>query len=64
MKVVVTEMPKEPKECLFSELDVRCGLYICTLREYIPKADVRDNGYKPKCLCKHCETCNCLEVLK
>ena len=37
MKVLVTEMPKTPKDCLFSELDIRGGtyFYVCTLREYL-----------------------------
>lgn len=66
MKVVVTEMPKTPRDCLFSELDLRGGkdFYVCTLREYIPKADERDNGYKPICVCKSCDKCEKLEVLK
>lgn len=64
MKIVVTEMPEEPKDCLFSELEIRGHFYVCTLREYIPEADERDNGYKPKCICKDCSKCNMLEVLK
>ena len=35
MKVLVNEMPETPKDCLFSELDLRSRepLYVCTLRE-------------------------------
>ena len=62
MKVLVTKKPREPKECLFSEFDPRCRLYVCTLREYIPEADERDTGYKPICLCKDCDKCSKLEV--
>lgn len=66
MKVLVTEMPETPKDCLFSELDLRGGkdFYVCTLREYIPKADERHIGYKPICVCKSCDKCEKLEVLK
>lgn len=66
MKVLVTEIPREPKDCLFSEHDPRGGrdFYVCTLREYIPEADERDTGYKPKCICRSCETCKKLEVMK
>lgn len=66
MKVLVTEMPETPRDCLFSQLDLRGGkdFYVCTLREYIPKADERDNGYKPICVCKSCDKCEKLEVLK
>ena len=64
MKVLVTEMPKEPKDCLFSELDPRCGLYVCTLREYIPEADERNIGYKSRCVCRDCSKCKLLEVLR
>lgn len=66
MKVLVTEMPEIPKDCLFSELDVRGGsdFYVCNLREYIPEADYKDNGYKPRCICKSCGKCDKLEVLK
>ena len=64
MKVLVTEMPETPRDCLFSELDPRCRLYVCTLRECIPEADERDTGYKPSCVCKDCSKCNMLEVLK
>lgn len=28
------------------------------------KADERDNGYKPICVCKSCDKCEKLEVLK
>ena len=64
MKVLVTEMPETPRDCIFSQLDLRCRLYVCTLREYIPEADERDTGYKPTCLCKDCSKCDKLEVLK
>ena len=66
MKVLVNEMPKEPKDCLFSELDLRVGrdFYVCTLREYIPEADERDTGYKPSCVCRDCSKCSKLEVLR
>ena len=66
MKVLVTEMPQEPKDCLFSELDPRGGsyFYVCTLREYLPLADEKDMGYKPRCVCKDCSKCSKLEVLK
>ena len=61
MKVLVTEMPREPKDCLFS-VDPRCGFYVYTLREYIPEADEKDIGYKPTCVCKDCSKCSKLEV--
>lgn len=65
MKVLVTEKPETPKDCLFSELDLRSKeLYVCTLREYIPEADSRDVGYKPICICRDCSKCDKLEVLK
>ena len=64
MKVLVTEMPREPKDCLFSYFYPKSGLYICTLREYIPEADKRDTGYKPSCVCRDCDKCSKLEVLK
>lgn len=62
MKVVVTEMPEEPKDCLFSEFHLGSGMYLCTLRAYIPEADRRDSGYKPKCVCRSCDKCDKLEV--
>lgn len=65
MKVIVTEMPETPRECLFSEFAAYGdGYYVCNLREYIPKADERNRGYKPKCICKDCSKCTLLEVLK
>lgn len=66
MKIVVTEMPETPRDCLFSELDIRGGIdfYACTLREYLPEADERNTGYKPRCVCKDCSKCTLLEVLK
>ena len=64
MKILVNEMPETPKECLFSEHDPRGGrdFYVCTLREYIPDADEKDVGYKPKCVCRDCSKCKLLEV--
>ena len=66
MKLVVTEMPDTPRDCLFSERDVRGGrdFYVCNLRGYIPEADELDNGYKPRCVCRGCSKCDKLEVLK
>lgn len=64
MKVLVNEMPQEPRDCLFSELDLRGRIYVCNLREYIPEADERDIDYKPRCICKDCSKCDKLEVLK
>ena len=64
MKVLVNEMPQEPKDCLFSEFEPRGGIYVCTLREYIPEADERGSGYKPRCICKSCDKCEKLEVLR
>ena len=66
MKILVTAKPETPKDCLFSQLDLIGGreFYVCTLREYIPEADERDNGYKPRCVCKSCDKCSKLEALK
>ena len=64
MKILVTEIPETPKDCLFSQLDLRSRIYVCTLREYIPEADERDIGYKPTCVCRDCSKCDKLEVLK
>lgn len=66
MKILVNEMPETPKDCLFSQLDLRGGkdFYVCTLRAYIPEADIKENGYKPSCVCRNCSKCNMLEVLK
>lgn len=64
MKVLVTEMPETPRDCLFSEFEPRGDFYFCTLRGYIPEADERDTGYKPKCICKNCVLCSKLEVMK
>ena len=66
MKILISRMPETPKECLFSELDIRGGkeFYVCNLRDYIPEADDRIIGYKPKCVCRDCKKCTKLEVLK
>lgn len=31
MKILVTEMPKTPRECLFALYDVECDLHECIL---------------------------------
>lgn len=63
MKIRVDAMPNEPKDCLFSALDIRCGLHVCTLRAYVPEADTGKGGYyKPMCVCKDCSKCDKLEV--
>ena len=63
MKILVTKMPQEPKDCLFSEfVGLRGGFYVCTLKEYIPEAS-RYEGCKPKCVCRGSNMCNRLEVL-
>lgn len=62
MKVVVSKLPKEPKDCLFSEYVVIGDFYVCTLRQYIAEADEGGSGYKPKCICKDCSKCDKLEV--
>ena len=63
MKVAVTEMPETPRDCLFSVQNCEVG-YVCTLRAYIPEADESGTGYKPKCVCKNVNHCECLEVVK
>lgn len=66
MKIVVTEMPKEPKDCLFS-LPVRIKgevIFVCNLRPLIPDEKTERDFHKPKCICKSCDKCNNLEVLK
>ena len=57
MRIVVDSYPKSPRECLFSKLVDGGDYYICTLREYIPEADRKDSGYKPKCICKNVANC-------
>lgn len=63
MRILVTEMPETPRDCLFSKLEIRGDFYVCTLREYIEEADERDNGYKPKCVCKNVSNCSHLKVV-
>ena len=46
MKIVVDEMPKSPKDCLFSKRDCEYGL-ICKLQS---------------CVCRHVNECECLIV--
>jgi hypothetical protein len=67
MKILVTEMPESPRDCLFSKqvaFNNYEPVYACNLREYIEEADDKDNGYKPKCLCKNCSHCKKLEAMK
>ena len=63
MKILVNEMPQEPKDCLFSEYELRGEFYVCKLRQYIPEADRTGSGYKPRCIC-NCSNCENLEVLE
>lgn len=62
MKILVTKYPESPKECFFSEFEPRGNFYFCTLREYIPVADDKNIGYKPKCICKNVYSCTKLCV--
>ena len=62
MKILVDELPKEPKDCVFSVLEIRGGTYTCTLRQYLPEADERGSGYKPRCICKDCGKCDKLQA--
>lgn len=62
MKILVTKHPDTPGECLFSEFEPRGNLYFCTLKEYIPPADNKSVGYKPKCICKNTDRCTKLCV--
>lgn len=57
MRIVVDSYPKNVRDCLFSELMDNGDYYICTLREYIPEADIKDRGYKPRCICKGVDKC-------
>ena len=57
MKIYVDSYPESPRDCLFSKLEPRGDFYVCTLREYIEEADDRNNGYKPKCICKDVSKC-------
>lgn len=57
MRILVDSYPKSVRDCLFSKLADAGDYYICTLREYIPEADVRDHGYKPTCICKGVDGC-------
>lgn len=52
MKIIVTEMPKTPRDCMFSQRRRDAGGYVCQLRPYIYEAEG-----KPVCLCK--TTANC-----
>lgn len=65
MRIVVDSLPDSPRECLFSYVDPRDNLYVCSLRAYIEEADVKDTGYKPKCICKDVSRCEklCVEML-
>lgn len=58
MKVVVTERPETPRDCIFSERSTS-GYYVCTLRPYIPEA-----GCSPKCICKSTSSCDRLITLE
>ena len=61
MKVFVDSYPESPRDCLFSKQVAYKNyepVYACTLREYIEEADEKDNGYKPKCLCKNVNNCD------
>jgi hypothetical protein len=60
MRIVVDSYPKNVRECLFSKLADNSDYYICTLREYIPEADLEDHGYKPNCICKDVNKCKLL----
>lgn len=62
MKVVVTELPSTPRDCLFSKLDPSGQFYVCGLRGYIPKADKEDIGYKPECICRNTKLCSHLDL--
>ena len=57
MKIYVDSYPESPRDCLFSKLEPHGDFYVCTLREYIEEADDRDNGYKPKCICRNVNHC-------
>lgn len=60
MKIVVSEMPETPKDCMFSEkVSGREELYACTLRPYIEEAEG-----KPKCLCKNTGRCDRLSTIR
>ena len=58
MKVIVDKLPENPRECLFSQLNVEYG-YMCMLRPY-----TGDAHRKPQCLCKGINHCDCLIELE
>ncbi len=53
MQIIVTEMPENPRACMFSEWNHKVGCYVCRLRPYIYEAEG-----KPTCLCKTTATCD------
>lgn len=60
MKIYVDSYPESPRDCLFSKQIAFKNyepVYACTLREYIPEADEKNDGYKPKCICKNVNKC-------
>ena len=58
MKVFVDSYPESPRDCLFSKkIEGHSTMYECTLRPYIEEADVKDIGYKPRCICKNVNNC-------
>lgn len=62
MRIIVDELPKTPRECIFSRVKYfgDKAIYICGLHQYIPEADKKDDGYKPECICKSVSSCNLL----
>lgn len=50
MKIVVTEMPKDPTDCMFSKYELKFG-HICSL--YTKDS----HGKRRSCICnpKHCD---------
>ena len=64
MKIVVDEMPKSVKECLFSmpkKLSNGDIIYGCSLHEYIEDYKTDVSLHKPVCLCKDVNLCNRLK---
>jgi len=55
MKIIVTEMPEHPSECLFSKHNCEYG-WLCKLfTDPRPLIEIRMNPAVPKCDVKNCQ---------
>ena len=61
MKIVVDQLPKSPRACIFSQHHCEYG-YLCTLHPCVSSRDGR-NTRKPLIRCDSVADCECLVIL-